>query len=63
MGPMKYFVLFLPKFLACASLKNYGKKHGNFPGSPRYDAKHGASDPPPSPSNIAPETVTNGMHY
>ena len=42
-GPMKFSMLFFPKFLACASLKYYGKNMENFPGSPRYDAKHWAS--------------------
>ena len=29
-------------FLACASLKNYEKKHEKFPVSPKHDAKHWA---------------------
>ena len=27
-------MIIFPKFLACASLKNYGKTHGNFPRIP-----------------------------
>ena len=30
-----FFPWIFPKFLACASLKNYGKKRGKFPGIPK----------------------------
>ena len=33
-GPVIISVIILLKFLACASLKNYGKTHGNFPRIP-----------------------------
>ena len=41
-GPKIFSVIFSPTFLACASLKNYRKKHGKFPGSSKYNAKHWA---------------------
>jgi hypothetical protein len=37
-GPEMFHVIFFLKFLACASLKNYGKNKENFPGSLKYDA-------------------------
>ena len=40
---MKVFVLFSPKFLDCASLKNYGKNMKNFPIFKKYDAKYWAN--------------------
>jgi hypothetical protein len=43
MYPMKFSVLWSPKFLACASLKNYGKNEENFPEFLKYDAKHWAA--------------------
>jgi len=39
-GPGIFFVIFSQKFLACASLKDYRKNIENFPGFPKYDAKH-----------------------
>ena len=41
-GPVIFSVIFFLKFLACANFKNYGKNMKNFPGSPKYDAKHWA---------------------
>ena len=37
-GPRTFSVIFSPEFLACATEKNIE----NFPGTPKYDAKHWA---------------------
>ena len=42
-GPVIFSMIFSPKFLACASLKNFGNKTiENFPVSLKYNAKHWA---------------------
>ena len=38
--PVIFSVIIFWKFLSRASLKNYKKNMKNFPGSPKYDAKH-----------------------
>ena len=41
--PVIFSVIIFLEFLACASLRNCGKNMENFPGSPKYDAKHWAT--------------------